>query len=342
MESPIAPLWIRLLELPYCLFRKEALVEIASTIQLLNPSNSTTTQNPKANPAFTRVCVEMDVTAERPNGISIQMSDITIEQKVIYENIPRYCNNCKHIGHDIKGCKWIKQEATIPNVKNMEKNQTTQNKEIQKSNINIPDSNGAGALQNDKHLDDRNISHQTLEIKGIPLKPQAENKAPDNHSFSTHAKMDLIMGSVSRDIRYRRNRNSRSKKKDNVLMGSHSDEDNRALTLKEVDIQNGDGDGALTPLNHSHQSVPLIGIQNKFEVLYQLNNITNPALIREEVLSEPDLRDSESEADHHPHNALLNDGKVQALSSQSKDDCLPINGRYPRIIPLRIMIKVLS
>lgn len=185
------------------------------------------------------------------------MGDITIEQKVIYESVPHYCNNCKHLGHDIKGCKWIKQEAATSKTMNKEKNQATQNMEIQESNSNVPDSNGNRDLQNDKQVDDMNIPHHNLESKGTPLKPQNENKVLDNSPSSTYAIMDLITGNVSKDKRYRRNINSRSKKKDNTLMRSHSDEDKRDLILKDVEFQNGNGDGILSPLNQSPPIYPL-------------------------------------------------------------------------------------
>lgn len=52
----------------------------------------------------------MNVLEEKPSTVAIVMWDTCIEQKLIYENISRYCVNCKHLGHDIKGCRWIKHD----------------------------------------------------------------------------------------------------------------------------------------------------------------------------------------------------------------------------------------
>lgn len=107
VESSIVPIWAKLPELPYCLFHKEALVEIANAIgRPLKLDHEIETQN---RPSFARICVEIDIMAGKLNSITIEMGDTCIEQRIIDENIPRYCTHCKHLGHDTNGCKWIQQ-----------------------------------------------------------------------------------------------------------------------------------------------------------------------------------------------------------------------------------------
>lgn len=108
IESPLAPVWVRLPKLPYCLFHKAALVEIVNSIgKPLKVDHETEVQS---RPAYARICVEMNVLHPRPDSVAIVMGEYCIEQKVIYENVPRYCVNCRHKGHDSKNCRWYAQE----------------------------------------------------------------------------------------------------------------------------------------------------------------------------------------------------------------------------------------
>lgn len=95
-------------KLPYCLFHKSALVEIVSSIgKPLKVDHETETQS---RSAYAKICVEMNVPDPKLASVAIVMGDTCIEHKLIYENIPRYCVNCSHLGHDIKVCRWLKQE----------------------------------------------------------------------------------------------------------------------------------------------------------------------------------------------------------------------------------------
>lgn len=81
VESSIVLIWVKFPDLPYCLFYKTALTKIASSIgRPLKLDYETKTQN---RPAFARVCIELDILADRSDEISIEMGNIHIAKKVL-------------------------------------------------------------------------------------------------------------------------------------------------------------------------------------------------------------------------------------------------------------------
>lgn len=129
VESSIVSIWVKLPELPYYLFHKSALTEIARTIG--NPLKLDYETEKQSRPAFARICIELDIFAERPNLISIEMGNYYIDQKVIYENIPRYCTHCKHLGHDVKECKWNQHKGSNKGTDDLEVNKGGQGKNLE-------------------------------------------------------------------------------------------------------------------------------------------------------------------------------------------------------------------
>lgn len=83
VESSIAPVWIKLPELPYNLFHKSTLGEIANSIGKPLKLDCETENQSRA--AFAKICVEVDILVKRPASIAIAMRDTYINQKVIYE-----------------------------------------------------------------------------------------------------------------------------------------------------------------------------------------------------------------------------------------------------------------
>lgn len=97
-ESSLAPVWIRLPELPLPLFNKQALVEIAQIAS--KPLKIDEHTKNRFRPNYTRVCIEMDILKEKPEVIILQMGDREVEQKIFYENMPTYCTHCHHMRHN--------------------------------------------------------------------------------------------------------------------------------------------------------------------------------------------------------------------------------------------------
>ncbi|KAL0287320.1 UNVERIFIED_CONTAM: putative ribonuclease H protein [Sesamum calycinum] len=101
IESPIAPVWIRLPALPVHLFEKNALFTLATKIgkPLRMDEPTADLSRPVA-----RVCVEIDVTSPKVQAVHLQIEGKTYRQQVIYENCPPYCSSCNHLGLEIANC----------------------------------------------------------------------------------------------------------------------------------------------------------------------------------------------------------------------------------------------
>ncbi|KAL0386800.1 UNVERIFIED_CONTAM: hypothetical protein Sradi_2561800 [Sesamum radiatum] len=101
-ESSIVPIWVNLPALPAHLFRKETLFAIASNIGTpLQIADSTFNQS---NLSKARVCVEIDLLKPFLKEIDLKICGETIVQRIEYEETPRYCTLCKHIGHNDSEC----------------------------------------------------------------------------------------------------------------------------------------------------------------------------------------------------------------------------------------------
>ncbi|KAL0334276.1 UNVERIFIED_CONTAM: hypothetical protein Sangu_1583800 [Sesamum angustifolium] len=98
-------------ELPAHLFRKDALFAIARNIGMpLQIADSTFNQSNLAN---ARVCVEIDLLKPLLKEMDIQICGTTIVQSIVYEHIPSYCSQCKHVGHRDADC-YLKGNAPKP------------------------------------------------------------------------------------------------------------------------------------------------------------------------------------------------------------------------------------
>ncbi|KAL0368124.1 UNVERIFIED_CONTAM: hypothetical protein Scaly_1031300 [Sesamum calycinum] len=110
-ESSLAPVWIRFPTLPAHLFHKDALHAIASLVGTpLKLDESTLFQS---RLTAVRVCVEVDLAKKLIEEIVIGIGNEEVVQKVIFENLPKYCLLCKHAGHDARNC-YTKGNAPKP------------------------------------------------------------------------------------------------------------------------------------------------------------------------------------------------------------------------------------
>ncbi|KAI3472965.1 hypothetical protein Pfo_029212 [Paulownia fortunei] len=90
MESAVVPMWIKLPELPVHLFDKFALFAIAKLIGKPLKLDAATASRTRLK--------------ERKEFIYLGIGSQMIKQKIIYENLPRYCVDCSHLGHDTQTC----------------------------------------------------------------------------------------------------------------------------------------------------------------------------------------------------------------------------------------------
>lgn len=107
-ESSLAPVRIRLPDLPLPLFNKEALTEIAQVAG--KPLKITEHTKNRSRPNHARICIEIDILKERLEMIVLQMRNQVVNQKIFYENVPKYCSHYHHMGHNEKECYWLRNE----------------------------------------------------------------------------------------------------------------------------------------------------------------------------------------------------------------------------------------
>ncbi|KAL0284478.1 UNVERIFIED_CONTAM: hypothetical protein Sangu_2826800 [Sesamum angustifolium] len=110
-ESSIVPVWVCFPELPAHLFHKDALFAVASMIGTPLQIDDFTFNHSRLSKA--RVGIEINLTKPLVEEFDLKINGITIRQKVEYEQVPKYCNLCKHVGHDNLEC-YSKRNAPRP------------------------------------------------------------------------------------------------------------------------------------------------------------------------------------------------------------------------------------
>ncbi|KAL0318168.1 UNVERIFIED_CONTAM: hypothetical protein Scaly_2861100 [Sesamum calycinum] len=101
-ESSIVPVWVCLPELPAHLFHKDALFAVANMIGTPLQIDDSTLNQSKLSKA--RIGIEIDLTKPLVEEFDLQINGIIITQIVEYEQVPKYCSLCKHVGHQESEC----------------------------------------------------------------------------------------------------------------------------------------------------------------------------------------------------------------------------------------------
>ncbi|KAG5598535.1 hypothetical protein H5410_029905 [Solanum commersonii] len=110
-ETTLVVVWISLPNLSPDLFAKKSLLSIASAVGKQIAIDKAT--QIKSRPSTARVKVILDLMEKLPNRIRLQFVDgktgklIEVFQESVYDNLPLYCNYCKHQGHDEDSCRLI-------------------------------------------------------------------------------------------------------------------------------------------------------------------------------------------------------------------------------------------
>ncbi|KAK4375696.1 hypothetical protein RND71_006373 [Anisodus tanguticus] len=103
------PIWVRLPSLPLELWNEMALSRILSRIG--RPIGTDKLTNDKGQASYARALVEIDLSKEVVHSVELKLWDGThIDQDLVYEKRPGYCNKCKQIGHYAEGCEKHKAE----------------------------------------------------------------------------------------------------------------------------------------------------------------------------------------------------------------------------------------
>lgn len=88
--------------MPAHLFDYNVLFRIGSVIGKPLQVDAATAR--KSRLFLARICVELDLVKERMHEIFLNIGGEIIKQQILYEVIPPYCNDCKHIGHRVEDC----------------------------------------------------------------------------------------------------------------------------------------------------------------------------------------------------------------------------------------------
>ncbi|KAK6121318.1 hypothetical protein DH2020_044944 [Rehmannia glutinosa] len=111
-ESPIAPVWVRFPGLPIHFYDYHALFAICKKIGSPLQVDAATAR--KTRLSMARVCIEIDLLKERMEEIVLRFNDVVHVQKIVYERVPPYCLDCKHIGHSEENCYMNRNRVKPP------------------------------------------------------------------------------------------------------------------------------------------------------------------------------------------------------------------------------------
>lgn len=107
----MAVTWISLPNLSADFFAMRSLLSIASVVG--KPIAIDKATQTKSRPNTPRVKVILDLLDKHPKRVRLQSLDkitgkiIEVFQEIVYDNLPLYCNLCKHQGHDENTCRFL-------------------------------------------------------------------------------------------------------------------------------------------------------------------------------------------------------------------------------------------
>lgn len=121
-ETPIEPVCISLLELPWHFYYKEILTDMLAPIcKVLYLDNATVN---KTRGRMARVRIQLDLTKDRPKHVCLCYDEENLSKgklkSIEYENLPAYCPYCKHQGHMMEECTVKLRDEELYKVKELE------------------------------------------------------------------------------------------------------------------------------------------------------------------------------------------------------------------------------
>ncbi|XP_060183937.1 uncharacterized protein LOC132613748 [Lycium barbarum] len=131
-DSPVVPIWVLLPELPFHCHSWHYIKQIVAPLG--TPLMMDLATENRTRPSMAKVRVEINLTKPKMNSIWIGTEDKScprkgFTQKSEYENPPKFCTNCKILGHSILQCRRVDQK------KNEEK-EVTGNSQSDKTETN--------------------------------------------------------------------------------------------------------------------------------------------------------------------------------------------------------------
>ncbi|KAJ6925329.1 hypothetical protein NC651_009867 [Populus alba x Populus x berolinensis] len=97
-EMSRVPVWVKFPSLPLCCWSPVCLSKIASVIG--KPIQCDQFTSNLVRMSYARVLVEIDLLEELRHNVKISLPEgSTLQQKIVYETLPKYCNFCHVLGH---------------------------------------------------------------------------------------------------------------------------------------------------------------------------------------------------------------------------------------------------
>ncbi|XP_011014909.1 PREDICTED: uncharacterized protein LOC105118625 isoform X1 [Populus euphratica] len=97
-ELTTMPIWVRFPNLPLRCWSHICLSKIASMVGKLIHCDGLTAQMTRVS--YTWVLIELDLLSDLPSTITVILPNgNTLVQQLVYESLPRYCKQCKSLGH---------------------------------------------------------------------------------------------------------------------------------------------------------------------------------------------------------------------------------------------------
>ncbi|KAG5588148.1 hypothetical protein H5410_048582 [Solanum commersonii] len=200
-ETTLAVIWISLPNLSPDLFAKKSLLSIASAVG--KPIAIDKATQIKSRPSTARVKVILDLMEKLPNRIRLQFVDgksgklIEVFQEIVYDNLPLYCNYCKHQGHDEDSCRLISKrnqnnkqiddtiEGALKGITDSEKYQGD-SREILNEKRKIVDVDQSKATSSDQQLvastlEQNHVNSMDVDTSNIGVQTTTENKGDCNN-----------------------------------------------------------------------------------------------------------------------------------------------------------------
>ncbi|KAL6551288.1 hypothetical protein OROMI_021776 [Orobanche minor] len=101
-EPAVVPIWIKIHNLPAQWFDLRSLRTIGRLVGNFVKVDDCTLNRTKMT--FARICVTINLEVDLVPKINLSADDVITEYDIEYEKIPKYCQHCRHIGHDIFAC----------------------------------------------------------------------------------------------------------------------------------------------------------------------------------------------------------------------------------------------
>jgi len=123
------PVWVKFPNLPLKCWTPRCLSKLASVLG--KPIQCDKLTSTKERLSYTRVLVEVDLLGVLHSSIDVVLpNEDPLCQKVIYETLPKFCKNCKVLGHSTGACS---KDQVAP--KPVEKNGTEKEAAMSKGNV---------------------------------------------------------------------------------------------------------------------------------------------------------------------------------------------------------------